>query len=137
MSRLSSAQVAYLTSLIFLTPFVVYRALESWTVFDPEKEKRWGLWFTVTLSVVVDFAYLVVGFIGCVKKSNSFLSCNLKMIPLNIAVAIGCTFVGVLLKDTLIPLYGVNIVLLVVSGTILVYLNSLLDPSCFDLNLGI
>jgi hypothetical protein len=98
---------------------------------------RWGVFITTTLSAVSDLLYLLFGVIGCITKKDKILSCNLRMIPLNVALSIACTFIGVLQQDILIPLYGVNILLLIVSATILLYLNSLLDPSCFDLNLGI
>ena len=137
MSRISTAQVVYFTSLIFLSPFVVYRGLESSTIFNPETKIRWGLWITVTMSVVSDFFYVLCGLVGCLTKNSTLLSCNLRMIPLNVIFSLACVVCGIILEDTMIPLFGVNIVLLIVSGIILLYLNSLLDPSCFDLNLGI
>jgi len=134
MSRVSSAQVVYLTTLLLLTPFIIFR---GYSIFKDYARIQWGLRITSSLSNLADLFYVIIGVIGTAFKNEKLLFFNLRMIPLNIVISIACTVSSVILDFGMIGFYGVNILLLTVSGIFLLYLKSMLNPNFFNVNIGI
>ena len=158
MSRVSSAQVVYLTTLLLLTPFIIVRSFKVYSIFKDNARIQWSLWTTSSLSNLFDVFYVMIGVIGTALKNEKLLLFNLRIIPLNIVISITCctafsvisiactvssvismtcTASPVILDLEMIGFYGVNIVLLTVSGIFLLYLKSMLNPNFFNVNIGI